>query len=123
MRTGSRLATFPKLRPGGGKGKGKATTAETPGHSDEVLTLALSDDGRYLASAGKDRRVCVWDAEKGEWVRGFGGHRDTISVRVPSLPTSADLSCVIPFYGLVYSIPEGNAAIIHGVLRPHDKII
>jgi ribosomal RNA-processing protein 9 len=25
--------------------------------------------------------VCVWDAEKGEWVRGFGGHRDTISVR------------------------------------------
>jgi ribosomal RNA-processing protein 9 len=45
-----------------------------------VLTLALSDDGRYLASAGKDRRVGVWDAEKGEWVRGFGGHRDTISV-------------------------------------------
>jgi len=123
LRTGSRLATFPKLRPGGGKGKEKATTAEAPGHSDEVLTLALSDDGRYLASAGKDRRVGVWDAEKGEWVRGLGGHRDTISVRVPSRPTSAVLSCVIPFYGLVYSVPEGNAAIIHGVLRPHDKII
>ncbi|KAI0252838.1 WD40 repeat-like protein [Lactifluus subvellereus] len=78
LRNGSRLATFHKLRPGGGKGKERATT-ETPGHSDEVLTLALSDDGRYLASAGKDRRVGVWDAEKGEWVRGFGGHRDTIS--------------------------------------------
>ena len=116
MRTGSRLATFPKLRPGGGKGKEKATTAETPGHSDEVLTLALSDDGRYLASAGKDRRVCVWDAEKGKWVKGFGGHRDTISVRVQSRPTFAVLSCVTPFYGLVYSVPEGNAAIIHGVL-------
>ena len=62
------------------------TTAETTGHSDEVLTLALSDDGGYLASAGKDRKVCVWDAEKGEWARGFGGHRDTISVRVQSRP-------------------------------------
>ncbi|KAH9988121.1 WD40 repeat-like protein [Russula compacta] len=79
LRNGARLATFPKLRPGSGKGKEKATTAETHGHSDEVLTLALSDDGRYLASAGKDRRVCVWDAEQGKWVRGFGGHRDTIS--------------------------------------------
>ncbi|KAI9513484.1 WD40 repeat-like protein [Russula earlei] len=79
LRTGTRLATFPKLRPGGGKGKEKAMIVETPGHSDEVLALALSDDGKYLASAGKDRRVCVWDAEKGEWVKGFGGHRDTIS--------------------------------------------
>ncbi|KAH9968078.1 WD40 repeat-like protein [Russula dissimulans] len=79
LRAGTRLATFRKLRPGGGKGKEKATNAETPGHTDEVLALALSDDGRYLASAGRDRKVCVWDVEKGEWVRGFGGHRDTIS--------------------------------------------
>ena len=28
-----------------------------------------------------------------------------------------------PFYGLVSGVPEGNAAIIHGVLRPHDKIV
>ncbi|KAI0275730.1 WD40 repeat-like protein [Russula aff. rugulosa BPL654] len=79
LHSGARLATFPKLRPGSGKGKEKATIAETPGHFDEVLTLALSDDGRYLASAGKDRRICVWDAGKGEWVRAFGGHRDMIS--------------------------------------------
>jgi ribosomal RNA-processing protein 9 len=83
LHNGARLATFPKLRPGSSKGKEKATIAETPGHYDEVLTLALSDDGRYLASAGKDRRICVWDARKGEWVRAFGGHRDMISVRAP----------------------------------------
>ncbi|KAF8497522.1 WD40 repeat-like protein [Russula emetica] len=79
LHSGTRLATFPKLRPRSGKGKEKATIAETPGHYDEVLTLALSDDGRYLASAGKDRRICVWDAQKGEWVKSFGGHRDMIS--------------------------------------------
>lgn len=55
------------------------------GHTDEVLALAVSGDGRYLASAGKDRRVGVWDVEKAEWVKGFGGHRDTISVRRPPI--------------------------------------
>lgn len=50
------------------------------GHVDEVLTLALSGDGAYLASAGKDRRVGVWDVVKAEWVTSFGGHKDTISV-------------------------------------------
>ena len=89
LHNGTRLATFRKLRPGG-KGKEKAV-AEMPGHSDAVLTLALSDDGRYLASAGKDRRVCVWDVEKSEWVRGFGGHRDTISVRNTPFSTGAAL--------------------------------
>ena len=90
LHTGSRLASFPKLRPPKAeasghskkKGKEKAGPADVNGHTDEVLTLALSGDGRYLASAGKDRRVGVWDTEKDEWVKGFGGHRDTISVRL-----------------------------------------
>ena len=87
LQSGSRLATFPKQKPvktGGLKGKGKAKKADSmdvSGHTDEVLTLALSGDGKYLVSGGKDRRVGVWDVEKNEWVKGFGGHRDTISVR------------------------------------------
>jgi ribosomal RNA-processing protein 9 len=90
LHNGNKLATFRKLRPGG-KGKEKAV-ADLPGHSDAVLALALSDDGRYLASAGKDRRVGVWDVEKDEWVRGFGGHRDTISVRDSSPPLAQHFS-------------------------------
>lgn len=110
LHSGARLATFPKLRPKGGKGKGKenATIAETPGHSDEVLTLALSDDGRYLASAGKDRRVCVWDAEKGEWVRGFGGHRDTISVRSLLHPIFAAISRLVIFIDQAIAFRKGT---------------
>ncbi|KAG7451535.1 WD40 repeat-like protein [Guyanagaster necrorhizus] len=67
------------------KGKGKVQTSggeEVKGHTDEVLTLALSDDGKYLASGGKDRRLGVWDAENAQWIRGFIGpmcHKDTIS--------------------------------------------
>ncbi|KAG6853404.1 hypothetical protein C0991_004737 [Blastosporella zonata] len=89
LSTGKHLKTFHKIRPpssqekGKGKGKGKAQIDLTlKGHTDEVLALALSDDGRYLASAGKDRKLVVWDVEKGEWVKAFGGnlgHKDTIS--------------------------------------------
>ncbi|KAF8309679.1 WD40 repeat-like protein [Clavulina sp. PMI_390] len=85
--SGKRLATFPKVRPASQsdrKGKGKMSAEahaanEVQGHLDEVLTLALSSDGKYLASGGKDRRLGVWDAQEGKWVRSFGGHRDIIS--------------------------------------------
>ncbi|KAF5352289.1 hypothetical protein D9758_011962 [Tetrapyrgos nigripes] len=82
LSTGKKITTFYKLRPPPGKGKGKALDTESKGHTDEVLALALSSDGKYLASGGKDRKVGVWDAEKGEWVKGFVGpmcHKDTVS--------------------------------------------
>lgn len=98
--TGKRLAYAPKLKPqnstsGGngmkGKGKQRASANDLSGHSDEVLALALSGDGKYLVSGGKDRRIGVWDvsgdseatdggAEGLVWVKGFRGHKDTISV-------------------------------------------
>jgi len=120
LRTGSRLATFPKLQPGGGKGKVKVTTTESPGHSDEVLTLALSDDGRYLASAGKDHRVCMWDAEKVEWVRGFGGHRDTISVRLQSHPMSPR-SGSYGWHSRGRDIDGQTPGVTYQVLVPNEK--
>lgn len=89
--TGKKVHIFHKVRPpkesGKGKGKAKAEPADVEGHTDEIWALALSPDGRLLASGGKDRRVGVWDVDKNEWVKGFGGHRDSISVRclVPAL--------------------------------------
>ncbi|KAF8627142.1 hypothetical protein AX17_006359 [Amanita inopinata Kibby_2008] len=91
LSTGRALNTFHKVRPTShaknGKGKNKETTiaegvAEIKGHIDEVLTLAVSSDGKYLVSAGRDKRIGVWNAEKGEWIRSFGGsmgHKDSIS--------------------------------------------
>lgn len=79
--TGKRLSTFAKRRPCASK-KLKETGEEVKGHTDEVLALSISTDGRYLASAGKDRRLCLWDVEQGEWIKGFCGklgHKDTIS--------------------------------------------
>jgi ribosomal RNA-processing protein 9 len=87
LHTGKSLNTFYKIRPPSRVEKGKRkeiAASETKGHTDELLALAVSSDGKYLVSAGKDKRIGIWDAEKGEWIRAFSGplgHKDTISVR------------------------------------------
>lgn len=98
LHTGSRVTTLFKARPppdpeaaknrGKAKGKGKAPDESVPGHTDEVLGLALSGDGTLLASAGRDRRLCIWDVERGAFVRTFAGHlghKDAIAVRAARL--------------------------------------
>ena len=80
--------------PDANKGKGKAKDAapqEVEGHTDEVWALAVSPDGRLLASGGKDKRVGIWDVEKDEWLKGFRNHRNSVSVRPP---TASHLTCI-----------------------------
>ncbi|ESQ38055.1 hypothetical protein EUTSA_v10028589mg [Eutrema salsugineum] len=48
-------------------------------HSRETLALAVSSDGRYLATGGVDRHVHIWDVRTREHVQAFPGHRDTVS--------------------------------------------
>ena len=100
--TGKKVSTFYKVRPTAdvkGKGKGKASSdADIKGHTHEVLSLALSGDGKLLASAGKDRRLGVWDTdtEKAEWIKGLTGHlghKDTISVCSSFLSKYTILPC------------------------------
>lgn len=33
------------------------------GHSDEILTVAASPDGRYVVTGGRDKRIIVWSTE------------------------------------------------------------
>ncbi|KAF2293145.1 hypothetical protein GH714_037927 [Hevea brasiliensis] len=63
------------LRLHGAKGPdGKATK-----HSKQVLSLAVSTDGKYLASGGLDRHVHVWDTRTREHIQAFPGHRGPVS--------------------------------------------
>ncbi|KAF9444291.1 WD40 repeat-like protein [Macrolepiota fuliginosa MF-IS2] len=96
LSSGKKLATFYKSRPeqhqqqqqlsskqkSKGKAKATDTLSDVKGHTDEILALALSTDGKYLASAGRDRRLIIWDADRGEWIKSFQGpmnHKDVIS--------------------------------------------
>lgn len=63
------------LRLHGAKGpEGQATK-----HSKQVSSLAVSTDGRYLASGGLDRHVHLWDTRTREHIQAFPGHRGPVS--------------------------------------------
>ncbi|KAJ7529169.1 hypothetical protein O6H91_15G036100 [Diphasiastrum complanatum] len=47
--------------------------------SRHVLSLAVSSDGRYLASGGLDRSVHLWDTRNREHIQAFAGHRGAVS--------------------------------------------
>lgn len=61
------------------KQKGGAKKTIPVGHYDEILTLAASDDGRFLVSGGRDRVLHIWDASTNEIIDSFKGHRDIIT--------------------------------------------
>ena len=48
-------------------------------HEQEVLSLALSSDGRYLAAGNRANQIVVWDARTNTKVKTFTGHRDAVS--------------------------------------------
>ena len=50
-------------------------------HSGEVYALAFSpdEDGRWIATAGEDSTVKVWDSHTGSLVRNFLGHTGLVT--------------------------------------------
>ena len=49
------------------------------GHSDEVLAVAFSGDGRQALSGSKDKTLRLWDLETGQPVKTFEGHADAVT--------------------------------------------
>ena len=48
------------------------------GHKATVYVLAFENSGRYLASAGADKRILFWDLSFGYLIAELSGHYDTI---------------------------------------------
>ncbi|KAI8984324.1 WD40-repeat-containing domain protein [Mycotypha africana] len=68
--------TFKKLHtfPGGRKG-----VKNFDGHTDHILCLAISNDGKYLASGGKDKCINIWSVTEDKHIAKFTQHRDAVS--------------------------------------------
>jgi len=72
LESGDRLAVY--------RGKKDRKEAEKlPGHNNHVLSLALSSDGKFLASGGKDKLILIWDTEKNALRDAFKGHKDSVT--------------------------------------------
>src|SRR5690349_14343206 len=49
------------------------------GHSQTVLSLAWSPDGKYIASGSNDRTVQVWDTRTGKRILTYRGHKTGVT--------------------------------------------
>jgi ribosomal RNA-processing protein 9 len=70
VETNTRLFTF----------KGGRDKPEFGGHTNQVYSIAVSSDGRFLASGGMDNKIRIWDAQNNKLLDTFSGHRDFITV-------------------------------------------
>ncbi|KUJ07673.1 WD40 repeat-like protein [Mollisia scopiformis] len=57
----------------------KAKDNAYEGHVDTILTVAASQDGKFVVTGGKDRRIVVWEAETLKPLRVFSHHRDAVT--------------------------------------------
>ena len=71
LKTGEKLFKLP----GGRKG----TEAKHKGHCTCIHALAISSDGKFLASGDDGRLIHIWNPKTFELLRTFRGHRDAIS--------------------------------------------
>ncbi|NWZ01725.1 U3IP2 protein, partial [Loxia curvirostra] len=69
--SGKRLCVVP-----GGK---KGTEERHMGHASQVLCMAISSDGKYLATGDRNKLIMIWDAATCKRLHIFTGHRDAVS--------------------------------------------
>ncbi len=48
-------------------------------HKADIRDIALSPDGKYVASASNDTTVHIWETDKGERIFTYEGHKDEVS--------------------------------------------
>ncbi|ODM24291.1 hypothetical protein SI65_02001 [Aspergillus cristatus] len=54
-------------------------TGEEHGHTKNILSLAVSPSGKFLATGGEDNKLIIWDAATLTPLKTFTQHRDTVS--------------------------------------------
>ncbi|NXL94998.1 U3IP2 protein, partial [Alectura lathami] len=71
VESGKRLCVVP-----GGK---KGTEGQSMGHTAHVLCIAISSDGKYLATGDRNKLILIWEAATCKRLYTFTGHRDAVS--------------------------------------------
>lgn len=56
-----------------------AETGEEHGHTKNILAVAVSPSGKFVATGGEDNKLIIWDAATLKPLKTFTQHRDSIS--------------------------------------------
>lgn len=86
-------------------GKSK-DNVETEGHVREILCVAASSSGKFVATGGKDNRLVVWDAETLKPLKVFKQHRGSVTGLVFRRNTNQLYSCSSDRTCKVWSLDE-----------------
>lgn len=76
------------------------------GHTGPILKVAASQDGKYVVTAGADRRMVVHDAETLKPIRAFHQHRDAVTGLAFRRGTNQIYSCSKDRTVKVWSLDE-----------------
>lgn len=98
------------------------------GHESGVWSVAFSPNGRWLASAGADKTVRIWDTAAGEEVRLLHGHTDIVRTvafspdgkRVASCGLDKTVRIWDPATGLLTFTLHGHKHAIRGLAFSPD---
>jgi len=50
------------------------------GHTDDIISMAISGDGKRLATGGSDKRICIWETSTMTHLKTFTQHRGPVMV-------------------------------------------
>lgn len=72
------------------------------GHKKQIYSLAFSMEGRFLASAGADCKILLWDLAHGHLLAELSGHTGTIHAlsfsRDGNILSSGSLDCTVKLW-------------------------
>ncbi|XP_059800529.1 U3 small nucleolar RNA-interacting protein 2 [Hypanus sabinus] len=61
------------------RGGGKGAEDQHVRHTMHILSMAISSDGKYLATGDRNKIILIWDAVTCQHLHTFKGHKDAVS--------------------------------------------
>lgn len=100
---------------------GKKQDSEFQGHVDHILCVAASQDGKFVATGGKDSRLVIWDAGTLKVLKVFKHHRAAINGLVFRRGTNQLYSCSSDRTVKLWSLDE--LAYVETLFGHQDEVI
>lgn len=99
----------------------KGDTSYDGGHVDEIITIAASEDGKFVATGGKDNRIVVWDPHTLHPLKVFKHHRSPVMGLVFRRNTNELYSCSADRTVKLWSLNE--LAYIETLFGHQDEVV